>query len=353
MTHKADLAVFIGRFQPFHLGHLYAIRRGLEIAENVLVLVGDHGGPRTIKNPWTVMEREQMIRESLDRRVHINVITDFVIDHPSDTEWAARVQEAVSYGAEMFDANPKKIVLIGHEKDDSSFYLSMFPQWKFVDTGYEELEGGLLRKYDATAIRKLIFSDNLPYAAGLLHNATLKYLLDHIEKNPEVYADLKEEYEFIQRYRESWKSAPFPPVFVTTDCVVVQSGHILLVQRGENPGRGLWALPGGFIDQRETIEDCAIRELIEETSIKLQPDVLRRCIEHVQVFDRAGGVSDEDRGRIITHVHLIKLDDTKPLPKVKGGDDAAIARWVPIGEIDYRSVFSDHGRIIQAMLGKV
>ena len=115
----------------------------------------------------------------------------------------------------------------------------------------------------------------------------------------------------------------------------------------------MYALPGGFIDQAEGIDDCAIRELLEETNIKLQPEVLKRCIQHVQVFDRRGGVSQEDRGRIITHVHLIKLDDQKELPKVRGGDDAAVARWVPLGEIDQRKMFSDHGHILEAMLRKL
>lgn len=351
MTHQADLAVFIGRFQPFHLGHLYAITEALKLAKDVLVLIGDTGGPRTVKNPWTFYERRDMIRSSLSREDGKRVCIDQIFDHPSDTEWMAQIQSIVGQVAE--EAKAEKIILIGHDKDESSFYLKLFPQWKHIDTGYDELPNGLLKKYDATAIRKLIFEDKLHYVASLLSSEVLTYIVNHTKTHACVYKDLKEEYAFINRYRESWKSAPFPPIFVTTDCVVVQSGHLLLIQRGQNPGRGLWALPGGFIDQQESIEDCAIRELVEETSIKLQPDVLRRCIEHVQVFDRAGRVSEEDRGRIITHVHLIKLDDTKPLPKVKGADDASVAQWVPIGDIDYRKIFSDHGRIIQAMLGKL
>lgn len=353
MTQQSDLAVFIGRFQPFHLGHLHAITSGLDISKDVLVLIGDTGGPRTIKNPWTFDERCQMIRTSLTPEQNRRVCIEQIFDMPSNTDWIAQVQGVVLDITIEANADPKKVVLVGHEKDASTFYLSLFPQWKHIDTGYDELPGGLLRKYDATAIRKLIFGNELHYAAGLLHPNVLEFIVKHRKNLPELYSDLEREHEFIAAYRKSWQSSPFPPVFVTTDCVVIQSGHILLIQRGQSPGKGLWALPGGFLDQTETIEQCAIRELVEETNIKLQPEVLLRCIETVKVFDRAGGVSQEDRGRIITHVHLIKLDDTKPLPKVTGGDDAAVARWIPLGEINYREIFSDHGQIIQSMLGKL
>lgn len=352
MSHKkADLAVFIGRFQPFHLGHEYAIRRAFELAHRVLVIIGDTGGPRTIKNPWSWDERAEMIMRTFPDRIRDkSLCLDQAFDFPyTDHEWVAQIHEIVRDHTDEDDS----IVLVGHEKDASSFYLKMFPQWKFIDTGYEDLGNGIIRKIDATEIRKMVLEDKLQYATGVLGNPIIEFLVEHRKNNEKFYEELKQEYDFIEAYRASWASAPFPPVFVTTDTIVIQSGHILLVRRGQNPGKGLWAMPGGFIGQTEGIEDCAIRELLEETNIKLQPEVLRRCIKHVEVFDRKGGVSQEDRGRIITHVHLIKLDDTKALPKVKGADDAAEARWIPLGELNHREIFSDHSHIIHAMLGKL
>ena len=346
MNKKADLAVFIGRFQPIHRGHLYAIRKGLEMAHRVLVIIGDTGGPRTIKNPWTFEERRQMLFESAPGQIVVRQ----AIDHPyTEQEWVTQIQSIVSVESHASD----QIIIIGHEKDQSSYYLRMFPQWRFHDTGYETLSNGVIGHFDATAIRKMYYEDILQYASGIVPKSVMALILNMRDRDISTYNDLVQEYKFIQEYRKSWEAAPFPPVFVTTDCVVVQSGHVLLVERGQNPGKGLMALPGGFIDQSEGIEDCAIRELIEETSIKLQPEVLRRCISHVQVFDRRGGVSQEDRGRIITHVHLIKLDDHKNLPRVRGADDAADARWIPFAEIDQRKMFSDHGSILEAMLRKL
>ena len=359
MNKQYDLAVYIGRFQPLHLGHMHTIKRGQQIAERVLVLMGDTGGSRSIKNPWSFYERATMLKKSLPVAtgyvaddIPPQILIDSITDVPYNNQlWIANVQAVVNKHAKAVGA--KNIVLIGHEKDGSSFYLKFFPQWKFVDTGYEELEGQFERSVDATKLREFIFEGHIQYTVGNIGREVREHILWLQGENPEIFEDLKYEYEAIKKYRASWASAPFPPIFVTTDAVVIQSGHVLLIERGQRPGKGLLALPGGFLDQTESIEDCAIRELIEETQIKLQPEVLRRCISNVEVFDRAGGVSSADRGRIITHVHLFKLQDSKDLPAVKGADDAAKAMWVPLSEVDPRKMFSDHYAILQATLGKL
>ena len=93
--------------------------------------------------------------------------------------------------------------------------------------------------------------------------------------------------------------------------MVVQSGHILLVERGRMPGKGLLALPGGFVDASERIRDAAIRELREETGIadtkgSIPPAMLASFIEdsRTRIFDAP---SRSLRGRIVTHAFLFRL----------------------------------------------
>jgi bifunctional NMN adenylyltransferase/nudix hydrolase len=107
------------------------------------------------------------------------------------------------------------------------------------------------------------------------------------------------------------------------------------------------ALPGGFLDANETLKTAVIRELREETRIKVPAPVLAGSITKQQVFDDPYRSA---RGRTVTHAYLIELKDGE-LPKVKGGDDAAKAFWVPFAEIKPERMFEDHFHIIQAMVG--
>ena len=123
----------------------------------------------------------------------------------------------------------------------------------------------------------------------------------------------------------------------------MQAGHVLLVERGGEYGRGLYALAGGFLDKNETLLDCALRELQEETGLIINPNALKSS----HTFDAP---ERSTRGRTITTVFYFELmgDD---LPDVVGGDDASRAFWLPLGELDGRMMFEDHYSIITKMLG--
>jgi bifunctional NMN adenylyltransferase/nudix hydrolase len=138
-------------------------------------------------------------------------------------------------------------------------------------------------------------------------------------------------------------------VFVTVDAVVIQSGHILLVKRRARPGKGLAALAGGFIRQYERLQDACIRELREETKLKIPDPVLRGCIKRQHTFDDPHRSS---RGRTITHAFLIELPAAENLPKVKGGDDAEKAFWLPLADMNPEKMFEDHYFIVRHLLGE-
>jgi bifunctional NMN adenylyltransferase/nudix hydrolase len=166
----------------------------------------------------------------------------------------------------------------------------------------------------------------------------------------ESFTRLKEEYNYLQDYKACWAVAPYPVTFVTADAVVIKSGHVLVVKRGGNPGKGLVALPGGFVNQNESLDAACLRELKEETKIKVSTDKLIAARQANHVFDHP---QRSLRGRTITHAYLFDLGKEGNLPTVKGSDDAEEAFWMPIGDVysNETAFFEDHRSIILYFLG--
>lgn len=331
-----DALVFIGRFQPFHNGHTAVIDAALKQAKEVVVVVGSSFAARNIRNPFTFEERKSMIKSVFTtERVKVVPVSDFPYD---DNKWVNAIQKIVD--ATVPDA--KDVGLIGHSKDSTSYYLNIFPRWK----NHVEVDdvGGI----NATDIRnQLLEGFTGSFASSKMQTSSYSEMLDIIlNKCKKEFGILFEEYKMVKKYKEAWKAAPFPPTFMTVDAVVVQSGHLLLVKRGDMPGKGLWALPGGFLNQEETMLDGAIRELKEETKIKVPVPVLKGSVKESKTFDAPNRSS---RGRTITQAFLIDLG-VGELPKVKGADDAEKAFWVPFNKVKQEKMFEDHFFIIDNFL---
>lgn len=335
---KYKLAVFIGRFQPYHNGHHSVIQKALEVADNVLVLIGSSYGARTLRNPFNFYERRNMIEDSNDRdgRIRFAPLSDHLYN---DELWIKDIQITVHAHCVELNVFNNKVCLIGHSKDNTSYYLKLFPQWDSINVEQEYI-------LSSTEIREAYFGwgktdFEVPPAVHrhLVHFQSL-----------EDYNQLVAEQTYVENYKARWESSPFPPTFVTVDAVVVQSGHILLVKRKGYPGRGQWALPGGFLNTAEKIEDACIRELREETRIKVPAPVLRGNIKAREVFDDP---NRSTRGRTITHAFLIHLPAELELPKVRGSDDAEKAKWFPIADVYRWMMFEDHYDIIFNLTSRI
>lgn len=350
MSDRYDLLVFIGRFQPFHIGHRRVVSLALEKCNNLLILVGSSYQPRTIKNPFTYDERHDMITFALDpqqiSRTSIRPLRDYLYN---DNRWMADVQHHVNVLTKDMKfiggrAEPK-VGIIGYDKDDSSWYLKAFPQWDFIDVGRDYID-----TIDATTIRNMWLSGQSPnFTSGALYAGNHEFIYNKFPKKE--YERLTRELKVISDYKKPYIGMKYPVQFMTSDAVVIQSGHVLLVQRRSAPGEGLWALPGGYLNVNETFEQGMIRELREETKIKVPEPVLRGSIKASHVFDAPGR---DLRGRIVTNAFLIELPPG-PLPKVKGSDDAAKAKWIPLSEFEKMEdqMFGDHHHIISYFLGRV
>lgn len=345
-----DYLVFIGRFEPFHNGHAAVARYALSRARKVIFLVGSADAPRTIRNPWTVAERAVMIQSALgdaSDRLIIRPLRDHLYN---ESLWIAAVQRTVAEAVKADGgATDARIGLVGKDKDASSYYLKEFPQWDLLDVRHTET-------LSATELRRYLFEANQLNSHGglMLIRANVPGpvfdMLDAFRKNSPAFKQLVAEHQFIDTYRAAWADAPYPPTFVTTDAVVVHSGHVLLVRRRAEPGKGLWALPGGFVGQGEGLLDSCLRELREETRLKIPVPVLKGSIKGEHVFDHP---ERSQRGRTITHAYHFEFPAGE-LPEVRGGDDADKARWIPVSEALEMSpqLYEDHLHILEFFLGR-
>ena len=129
----------------------------------------------------------------------------------------------------------------------------------------------------------------------------------------------------------------YPHPSVTTDCVIFgydgKDLHLLLVERGSDPYKGSWALPGGFMEINETVEECAARELFEETHVK---DL------YLEQFHTFSDVHRDPRERVLTVAFYALVRKSDYL--VMAGDDARKATWFPVKNLP--SLAFDHEKII-------
>lgn len=134
------------------------------------------------------------------------------------------------------------------------------------------------------------------------------------------------------QFENEWKKPS-----VTADGIVLRGREILLIRRGKEPFKGSYALPGGFLGHGETLEECVVREVLEETGLKTT------IVELVGVYSSP----DRDpRGHFVTAVyHLQPRSGT-----LRAGDDAAAAEWVHLDSLP-KFAF-DHGRIVQEFMSK-
>ena len=346
MNKKYDFGIVIGRFQPFHLAHQKLIEHSLSLAKKVIVILGSARSAPAVKNPFTPQMREEIIRACFPNDAD-RLIFRAVRDYPyNDHVWTAEIQNIVGEIAE--EKEHAKLAIVGFFKDKSSYYLNLFPQWNFEE--FYSADKKLLRS-NATAIREKYFTEDETWRE-FVPETVARYL--DVFKQTEFFPHLKSEFEYVQKYKADTRfiGVPFAPVFLTTDAVVVQSGHVLVVRRRVHPGKGLLALPGGFLAPDATLEDSAIRELKEETQIKVPAQVLRGSIKNSKAFDYP---ERSQRGRTVTFAYYIELEPSLKdgLPRVKGGDDAAKAFWLPLSALGEKEdeFFEDHLHIIIFFLG--
>ncbi len=181
MQYKFDYLVFIGRFQPFHLAHMQTIKIALNNSQHIILALGSAQNERNIKNPFSALEREQMILANFSVADQQRIHFVHVIDVYNDVKWVKLVKSLVAERVRSDD----KVGLIGHFKDDSSYYLALFPEWEMLKL--DSLVGSI----SATPLREAYYRGEIIESAFPL--GTIDFL-SNFQKTA-LYTQLKNKFE--------------------------------------------------------------------------------------------------------------------------------------------------------------
>lgn len=380
---KRKLTVFIGRFSPFHFGHAAVLERALKLSEKVLVIVGSAKQPRTTKNPWTATERATMIsnwyskyklslegiRYTLNSKDQSLEIGELVLAENRDFMynnqlWLTETQNIIK----QYESDMSKVWLTGADRDSSTFYLKELEAQGIKLDKVTHTDTKISHLLSATSIRDMYFdlsilkSSEFPKFSSLVPTTTFEFMTDFMLRdfgNPNSpYYILVNEFNVNKQRIAANHVGKYETISQTVDACVIQTGHVLLIKRRSAPGKGLWALPGGYLNPQEWMLDGAIRELREETKLKVPEAVLRGSMKFRETFEHP---SRSQIGRVITCAFCFKLPDfinkdgKIELPDVRGEDDAEKAKWFPLSEALSMSdqMFDDHHAMVETFVSRL
>lgn len=350
MSRPPSLAVCVMHAQPLHHGHLAMVELALQRADRVVVVLADAHQARTPATPFTLDERRQVLLDSLEPQQRQRVHTLPLRNWPQKAQREAAIERGVAalLREEGWPTDTRTLLLdcARHAQDPQALRPGGWP--------CEVLE-------PAPGLTRINPCERWFSAGPGLTPADWQALQAHVPEaslramrelsgTPD-FTELVTEWQMLRGYRQAWSAAPYPPVFVTVDAVLRCADQVLLIERAQSPGKGLLALPGGFIDARDSTWQSAVRELREETRLSIDDGELSAACRGMAVFDHP---DRSLRGRTITHAFHIDLGQ-RSLPAIEAADDARDARWVPIGELKDLAdrMHDDHFFILDHFLGLV
>ena len=315
-----EFGVFIGRFQPPHLAHEASFRRGLELFETLIVVIGSSEVYPNIKNPFGFELRCEMVLAGLEPalRSRVKCVPSFDEFEREDL-WLEGVRQAVKSVA----GSSTSVGLLSYIKDSSGYYQKSFPEWPVFASGVES-------DLNATDIRIAIYEGHSDWHGKV--SPAVRAILETWQSTLE-FPRLQLEYRTVQAWKLEAGKMKYPVIGVAVDSLVTCAEHALLVERAGAIGKGAWALPGGFLEPDELLEHGAIRELLEETGLEVlvRPNSSR-------TFDWP---TRSLRGRVISQGFYFNLELVEP-PTVKAADDAVRAFWLPLDTaLESRGRFHD------------
>lgn len=354
--------VVLGRFQLVHEGHLALIAKAMKNDSECYILVGSADKSREVCNPFTFEERHAMIignainvskfSESVYAKFNLKAVLP-IQDYDTDVEWVNCITNTIQ---DIKNNNKdSQINLITCKKDDKTAnYIDLIKDAKIFDNVIEVepyLENGKI--ISAKDKRKEFFTNTPAFKQSSCFWFTMTNYLEIYLEMQKKYIEaglITEDDVYYANYKEEVKQ--YPRIEHTADIAVFHDGKVLLIKRGKTPGKGLYALPGGFVNQNETLLECALRELKEETGLVIKNDNIVSA-NNINVF--FNGFFDKPnrsrRGRVITAMYRVNLPSNYDIT-LTTGDDASSAEWITLGyalDMNKGDFFEDHYDILCKM----
>lgn len=323
-----DLTVEIGKTDPPHLGHYDGSESYYFLADKHLRLVGSAGFSPNLRVALPYEQRRLLLETGTRLRRYPDVEILPLRDYGDDARWQEEVRRTVSTVA----PGATKVLLIGASKDESSYYLKLFPEWEFFEAPMRRHGGRIV---SASELRLAWLEGTLSEHKELLDEWAYQYLLSL--SGSEVHRRLGEELEHL-------RSLALPSLIKALDGVVVCHDHLLLVRRSSYIGRGLLALPSlSSIDGEDGLSRLMghLEELIAVESRELRASLSQAPVE-MRSWRFYGSKS------IVTGIPLYLPFDYLPEIREEG------VKWVPLQELPavFSEVWADQMLLIEKILGQ-
>ncbi len=292
-------ALFIGRFQPFHLGHQTAVRYiANDCNDYVIIGVGSSQEHHTADNPFTFKERSEMITKTLGDSLNYTIVP--IPDINDYQRWVKHVASLTPKFDRVYTCNKTVRSLFNRE-------------------GFEVREQRHDVNVCASDIRALMSNGDDRWKS-LVPQGTLDTILE-VDGEKRIKSSISDK---------------FKKPNVTVDALVVREDKILLVKRRNEPFKDLWAMPGGFVDYGESTEEAVARELLEETSLNAKG---------VKLAGVYSGMRRDPRGHSVSIIYEVDSEG-----EAKAGDDAKELEFFNLAKLP--PLAFDHERIINECILK-
>lgn len=366
---RYDMGVLIARAQTVTEVHRDMALTALDASDHICIIEGSADHSRDLHNPFTTAEREEMWRGALGPALCERVSFLPQRDVGNRLRWATQVEAKVDAEIERLGNEGAMVAVFGHRKDASSFYLDDFKYWDLEETPHvagvsatraRDAYFRLTVEASEESIRSAMRAEKV--AEGAIDFLVSFHGSDEWKRLHDAarYTDAQAA-PYAVRTTPGGPGVPHPVQFNAVDPVVIQGNRILMHRRGEHPGKGYWALPGGMLGCDERVAEGAVRHAIAKTGLDVTASMLMSCLLDTWHMDDPWRST---RRRTISFPSLFELAPLARgknqaerrravgLPRVRASRDV---QWMTFEEIDSlrELVFEDHVIIVEQALERL